>query len=190
MWKNIVGLLPGIREFIAPALPWLIAGAMLTAFSGGYYVRDRIAKAALVDAVQKARETERNAMELALKAEWSAQDAARIREREAHGKIRTLQRRLANAPRCDVPVPDDWVRKRADLPTTAAAAAGTGPSAARVEPDQPAGLRGADGPVTDARVAVANCERNRLENFDAEVAERKALREFYHALVKRYGGGP
>lgn len=156
----LAAFLPG-RSTVVLALSALVAG-----FAGGYWCKAKFDQAERVAAVERAIVAERKAVEIGNQVE--ADYLARLdqQRKDANGKIRDLQKRLAAVPGCPVPVPADWLRGGADVSTAARSATGLKGTAESLAA------------VADSRTVVEYCERARLEAFEPNAEQIRALQRW------------
>lgn len=144
----------------------LVFSAALAGFISGYVVKGKLDAAARVAALERAIVAERKAVEAGNQVE--ADYLARLdqQRKDANGKIRDLQKRLAAVPGCPVPVPAEWLRGGPDVPAAARPATG---------------FKGAPENVAsnaDSRAVVEYCERARLEAFEPNAEQIRALQQW------------
>ncbi len=176
---NLLNFLGPILSTIVPArgTVYLLLAALASGFAGGVWITKKFWDASEVTAVNEARAEERDATLLGNGADKGVLDRARQR-REINDAIRQdLERRLAHAPRCPVPVPAEWL-SGGELPRPPR-------DPGRPRPTDP-DLDTPAGPIADARDVVRTCERNRTEVYQPEADERQAIRDWYNALRERF----
>lgn len=181
---NVLNL---IGPFFGAIIPgrgtvYLLLGALVFGFGGGVYVTKKFWDASEVTAVNEARVKEQDAVLLGDGHSKGVLDRARQRKGENDAIRNDLERRLASAPACTVPVPRQRVRNPGMPP--ASPDPGRARSAnPRLDPvPDPAD----PGPVADARDVVRTCELNRTDAYQPEADERQALRDWYNDLRKRF----
>lgn len=158
---------------------YLLLGALVGGFGGGVYVTKKFWDASEVTAVNEARAAEQDAVRMGDEHSKGVLDRARQRKETNDAKLDDLRRRLARAPRCNVPVPADWLRNDR-LPATP-----PDPRRAR-SADAPVDPAADPDPVAPAADVVLTCERNRTDVYQPEADERAAIRAWYEDLRRRY----
>jgi hypothetical protein len=175
----VSAILALIRAGVTSVIPssftlYLIAAVALASAWGTWRVCTWAHDAEVARQVQVTRMIEGDVATIGNRHERAALAAAEQRRKDAENALQTLRRRLAAAPRCDVPVPPQWLPERAPaVPGAARDPARAGPAAPPLDP------------VADARTVVETCERNRLEVYEAEADERERIRAWYRELRER-----
>lgn len=177
---TLLALFPFLRVITGRVWVYIALAACAGSFLAGWQVKGKFEAAKQLAAVNAARNAERDVARSSAIAETKYLNDLAEMENIGHEKVLELQKRLASAPRCDVPVPAEWVRNDVDVSGAAGAAPSLKPPAAAVAQARP------DLEVRDARDVVLNCERNRVGVAEPNAMQLRAFQQWYEDLRKRY----
>lgn len=175
-----MGALFSALSFIpGPWLVWIRIGLYVACFGAGLWTAHKFHQAEQARAVNEARAAERDVVAIGNSAERVYLERMRKQKEQADATLSQLRRRLARAPRCDVPVPVDFMRE----PAGVSGAAGDPAGARSAGPPVAADLAG---PVADCRAVVETCSRNKADVCDPNAEQLDALRAWYRDVRERY----